>query len=75
MPRLRPNEFLCASSQLEDVCGDTGQRIGGDPPIPHRLIGAFFPMLEWSEGATTARILTYWMTLQPQVSHTGTEVD
>jgi hypothetical protein len=46
MPRLRPKEFLCASSQLEDVCGDTGQRIGGDPPIPHRLIGAFFPMLE-----------------------------
>ena len=48
MPRLRPKEFLCASSQLEDVCADTGQRIGGDPPIPYRLVGAFFPMLEWS---------------------------
>jgi hypothetical protein len=43
-----PEEFLCASSQLEDVCADTGQRIGGDPPIAHRLVGAFFPMLEWS---------------------------
>ena len=49
MPRLRPEKFLCVSSQLEDACADTGQRIGGDPPIPRRLIGAFFPMLEWSE--------------------------
>jgi hypothetical protein len=40
-----PEEFLCVSSQLKDVCADTGQRIGGDPPILHRLIGAFFPIL------------------------------
>jgi hypothetical protein len=31
------------------VCVDTGQRGGGNPPIPHRLIGAFFPMLGYSK--------------------------
>jgi hypothetical protein len=48
-PVQRSKKFLCVSSQLRDVRADAGQRMGGNPPNPLRLIGAFCPMLGWSE--------------------------
>jgi hypothetical protein len=43
-PDAASGGILLETQLVKDASADTGRRIGGGPPIPHRLVGGFFPM-------------------------------
>jgi hypothetical protein len=45
-PDVAPAGIRVSDQPVKDVIADMGRRIGGGPPISHRLVGAFFPMPE-----------------------------